>query len=337
VKPEANPISALGISFTYRSGRTGLEPLDLEIGPAEVVAVLGPNGSGKSTLLRTLATDLRPTGGTLSLFGRPAIGRLAHLRQQIGYAADTPVHFDVLTGQENADSFRDLAPSVAGSERSGAVESWNGDDSSSGTLLRSLFEAFDLDHVSRIPVAEYSFGMRRKLLLLEALSLSPPLLLLDEPSVGLDPSGIIGLRRAIEDLQRRGSTVVIASNEVRVIPRWADRVLFLNRGELIEDAPLADLLRRLEGRTRIEIDLVDPEANRTHVDLSGVGGVLRSEACPAGVVVESSQQGRPLPALIDTLLQRGCQIRDVRVREPDLGDLFFSMTGESLGEPGMDH
>jgi hypothetical protein len=72
------------------------------------------------------------------------------------------------------------------------------------------------------------------------------------------------------------------------------------------------------------------------LDLSGVGGVLRSEVCPAGVAVESSQQGRPLPALTDTLLQRGCQIRDVRVREPDLGDLFFSMTGESLGEPGKD-
>ena len=307
-------MSAQGTGFIYPSGRKGLEPLDLEVGPGEIVAVLGPNGSGKSTLLRLLATDLRPTEGALSILGQPAVGRLARLRQKIGYAADIAVHFDVLTGEENAEAFRDLAP--LGGAAPGSME--------------PLFRAFHLDEVSLVPVSEYSFGMRRKLLLLEALSLASALLLLDEPSVGLDPPGVLGLRASVEDLQQGGGTTIIASNEVRAIPMWAHRVLFLHRGRLVEDAALPELVKRLEGRTRIEIDLLAPEGDRPDVDLSGIEGVVRSQAVRTGLVVESSQRGRPLSSLAAALLEGGHQIRDVRVREPNLGDLFLSMTGESL-------
>ena len=312
------------MGLRYGSGRIGLRALDLTIDAGEVVAILGPNGSGKSTLLRLLATDLRATEGTLSLLGRPVRGSLARLRRGIGYAADVPVHFEVLTGAENALAFQTLVPpdrDVSGLPP-GEAESSPG--------IEDLLEEFDLTDVSDTPVSEYSFGMSRKLLLLETLAQAPLLLLLDEPSVGLDPRGMSALRNAVQTLRSEGRTVIVASNEIREIPLWADRVLFLNRGEVVEDAPLPVLLDRLTGRTRIEIELGDSSSADLGVNLSEIDGVEAVKVDSGGVVVESSNGGRPLPALAGALLSAGREVRDIHVREPDLGDLFLTLTGESL-------
>ena len=325
VSPEVPAVLARGTGLQYHSGRIGLRALDLRVDAGEVLAVLGPNGSGKSTLLRLLATDLRPTEGVLSLLGQPVCGRLTSIRRQIGYAADTPVHFQVFTGAENAELFQTLVPPPGGDHTGHGPEKDGSRD-----RIRDLLCSFDLDEVSGTPVSEYSFGMSRKLLLLESLALAPPLLLLDEPSVGLDPRGMSTLKRAIQARGRDGGAVIVASNEIRQIPMWADRVLFFHRGELVEDAPLPALLRRLEGRTRIEIDLADPETPASDIDLSDIEGVESAQPSSTGIIVQSSQAGRPLPALTSTLLAAGRRLRDIRVREPDLGDLFLALTGESL-------
>ena len=325
VSPEVPAVLARGMGMQYRSGRIGLKALDLQVDPGEVVAILGPNGSGKSTLLRLLATDLRPTEGGLSLLGQPVRGRLTSIRRQIGYSADTPVHFQLFTGAENVEVFQTLVPPPGG-DRTGHGPGMGG----SRDRVRDLLCSFDLDEVSDTPVSEYSFGMSRKLLLLESLALAPALLLLDEPSVGLDPRGMSALKKAVQARGRDGGAVIVASNEIREIPMWADRVLFFYRGELVEDAPLRALLMRLEGRTRIEIDLADPEAPAPDLDLSDIEGVETAQPSPTGIVVQSSQAGRPLSALTSTLLTAGRQLRDIRVREPDLGDLFLALTGESL-------
>lgn len=325
VNPEVPAVLAHGMGLQYPSGRTGLKALDLHVDPGEIVVVLGPNGSGKSTLLRLLATDLPPTEGALSLLGRPVPGQLTSIRRQIGYAADTPVHFQVFTGAENAEAFQTLVP-PPGEDRTDHGPEKGG----SRDRIRDLFRSFDLDEVFNTPVSEYSFGMSRKLLLLESLALAPPLLLLDEPSVGLDPSGMLALKKAVRARGRDGGAVIVASNEIREIPMWADRVLFFHRGELVEDALLPALLRRLEGRTRIEIDLANPEPRALDVNLSAIDGVEAAQPNSTGIVVESSQAGRPLPDLVSTLLTAGRRIRDIRVREPNLGDLFLELTGKSL-------
>ncbi len=325
VSPEVPAVLTHGMGLRYRSGRIGLKALDLQVDAGEVVVVLGPNGSGKSTLLRLLATDLRPTEGTLSLLGQPVSGQLTSIRRQIGYAADTPVHFQVFTGAENTEVFQTLAP-PPGRGHLGHRSAKDG----SRDRIQDLCRSFDLDEVFDTLVSEYSFGMSRKLLLLESLALAPPLLLLDEPSVGLDPSGMLALRKAVEARGRDGGAVIVASNEIREIPMWADRVLFFHCGELVEDASLPALLGRLAGRTRIEIDLANPEPRALDVNLSDIDGVEVAQPSSTGIVVESSQAGRPLPDLVSTLLTAGHRIRDIRVREPNLGDLFLELTGKYL-------
>lgn len=314
-------VLARGVGHEYPSGRRGLEPIDLCVEPGEVVAVLGPNGSGKSTLLRLLATDLRPTAGSLALLGRPVRGNLVPIRRQIGYAPDTPVHFDVLTGRENARVFHTMVPPPGGARAA---------DGAGLDQVAELFRAFDLLEASDLAVAQYSYGMRRKLLLVQSLCFAPRLVLLDEPSIGLDPRAMSALRDAVHSRQAAGGTVIIASNEIREVPMWVDRVLFLHRGRLVEDAPLSSLLSRLEGRTRIRIELSGPGPGRWPGGLMAIPGVETVRRTQGGVWVESSLGGGPLPALLKALLRAECQVSDVSVRSPDLGDLFQALTGERL-------
>lgn len=314
---------ARGLEYRYRSGRIGVSQADLEVRPGEIVTLLGPNGSGKSTLLRLLATDLRPTAGSLALLGEATASSQRRLRRRIGYAPDTPVHVSPLTGEENSALFVELG----------------GRGAATPERISGLFEAFALSDVRRTPVSEYSFGMRRKLLLVEAIAPAPELLLLDEPALGLDPAGTGALRDAIQESAAAGAAVVLASNETRDLPLWGSRIAFLHQGAVVEDAEVATLLARLGTGTRIEVGLEEEDAGARSDRGAGetlarrlleVEGIEEARFTGRRLEVRSSAGGRVLPPLISTLLADGLSILDVRVREPELADLFFTLTGERL-------
>lgn len=304
------PVRARGLGFRYPGGRAGLHDLDLDVDEGETVVALGPNGSGKSTLLRLLATDLRPGSGDLTLLGAPARSAGPALRRRIGWVPDAAPHFPWLTGRENARVFLELAGGGTGTAR-----------------LDRLLEDFALSDVADVPVARYSFGMRRKLLLVETLAAAPDLLLLDEPSVGLDPPAVAALRSRLAEAASGGAAVVLATNEVREVPEWGDRVLFLHRGRVVRQGTPAELRRSVEGRTHIEI--------RVHGEppsLPALEGIEIARAAPDRVVAESRDEGRCLPLLLEALQERGARVREVRVRPRDLGDLFEALTGEPMAE-----
>lgn len=328
-------IRARGLGFRFPGGRVGIASLDLDVAAGEVVALLGPNGSGKSTLLRLLATDLGPTTGTLELLGSPADPPGPPLRRRIGYAPDDPVHLAALTGAENLQLFTRLAERDPGDPRLG---------------LGGLLRAFDLEDVAGLPVAQYSFGMRRKLLLAEALAPRPELLVLDEPTVGLDPRGVGALGALLEERAQDGATVVLATNEIRQAPLWAHRILFLHQGRVLADASPDVLLARLRGRTLVQVTLNGagmsvaegvetqdrPSAGRGALEgLGALEGVEnwrfhREETGQGRIEVETGMGGRVLPSLLQYLVDAGVEVRELRVREPDLGDLFRELTGVEL-------
>jgi ABC-2 type transport system ATP-binding protein len=306
--PGARPaVLARGTAFRYPSGRTGLAALDLEVRPGEVVAVIGPNGSGKSTLLRLLATDLRPAAGDLRILGHPAASPTPALRRRIAWVPDDQGHLPSLTGRENARFLLE----VRGVEAAAGLE--------------RLLEAFALEEVADLPVARYSFGMRRKLLLAEAFAASPELLLLDEPTVGLDPPALGVFRDAVRQAAGRGAAAVVATNEVRSVPEWAARVIFLLGGRVVQDSDPESLLRSVRGTTRIRIRV---DGEMPSVSIPEGARVLLADG--DRLEVESRDDGLGLPSILDALVRAGARIRDVRVREPDLGDLFRARTGEAL-------
>lgn len=288
--------------------------------PGEVVALLGPNGAGKSTLLRLLATDLSPTAGELRLLGVPATPPTAGLRRRLVYVPDRGAHLEPLTGRENARFFLELGTP--------ADSPTPGSHPATGPL-EALLDEFGLAQALHVPVREYSFGMRRKLLLAQGLAASRELLLLDEPTVGLDPFAMEALADGLRALTTRGGAVVLATNDVRRSRQWATRVVFLHRGRIVADGAPDDLLARTRQRTRIRVEFEGVLESAPHVK-----GIEEVSTHPGGLEAWSTEAGRPLPTLLARLLDAGVHTRRVEVREPDLEDLFEVLTGVRLAEPG---
>jgi ABC-type multidrug transport system ATPase subunit len=301
--PPAGPVvEAHGVSFAYGRGRAGLESIDLVVAAGETVVLLGPNGSGKTTLLRLFARDLRPrAGGIRHRSGDDS--KRGDVR--VGYAADMSTHFDELTGRENARWF---------------VRAAGGNASAADALL----VRFGLADHADLPVGEYSFGMRRRIDLIEALAAEPRLVLLDEPTVGLDPDGTRVLADVLAERAATGAAIIIATNDTRIAAA-ADRVAFLQRGRIVAiDTPSA-LLEAVRGCTRIEIDLETPLREPPMMPDGASATATRD-----GLIVDSVRGTADLPAICDTIGQAGGRIRRIDVREPGFDDVFRKLTGESL-------
>jgi ABC-2 type transport system ATP-binding protein len=311
-EPPTQMISALGVEYAYPSGRRGVSGIDLEVHAGERVLVLGPNGAGKSTLIQILAGLTKPRSGTISVLQGPAAP--AHRgRTRVGVALDRVVHWEPLTALENVVLLARAAGLGAELARREGV---------------ALLERFGVE--PRLPVRECSLGMKRKVLLAQALVHAPELVLLDEPTLGLDPPGVATLAELLRERAEGGAAMVLASNDVRSAPSLGTRVVFLMDGRKVADEPLDSLLAAVRTGTRLEVTLgsggTRPEhllaRRRRPVDLPLT---LRGEA----IVAESRRGAEPLPDLLRWLLSEGAEVRDVHVREPDLSDVFQTLTGRS--------
>ncbi len=307
-------VLARGVSYAHPSTGRGVLGVDLEVPPGQVVALVGPNGSGKSTLLAALATLARGSGH-LELMGTRVGGNaITPLRRRMGVAFDVPAHFDELSGRANA-LFIARAKGVPHATAAQAVD--------------GLLERFGLADLGTEAVAGYSFGTRRKLMLVEALAHEPELVLLDEPTVGLDASARATLWGLVRERAADGAAVVLATNELGDLAERVDRVVFLVGGRVVHDASPQTLLALVDGVTRIEIQVSGPAP-----DLGGDRPDVQLTATPQGLLALSRQGSAPLPALLTELLEAGAGVTAVAIRTPGLAEAFEALTGHVLLEPG---
>ena len=302
-------IRASGVSYRYGQASPALSDVDLELASGEIVALLGSNGAGKSTLLRILLGELTATAGTVVRVPvRTEAGRIA-----VGYAGEEIAHFDALTGLDNARFFA-RAAGLGADEATSAV----------GELMRVL----GLDTEADDAVSTYSFGARRKLLLVEALAHRPPLLLLDEPTVGLDAGSREALTRLLRQRREDGSGVVLASHDLQFLDELVDRIVFVHEGRAVTAGRPEELLATLGTATRFEITLeATPDRLPEHF---GEAVTLVDDGDP--LVFETSRGQSALPDVWGALVSAGARISSVDVREPGLAELFRRLTGAELDE-----
>lgn len=291
---------------------------DLDVEPGTVLGLVGPNGAGKSTLLKLLEGRLTPDTGKIDAPPR----RTAAGRTTRGYAADGDAHFECLSGRYNAMFFA----------RSGGLRRAEA-ESAVTEVMRLLGLADDADR----PVAEYSFGARRKLTLVEALAHAPSLLLLDEPTVGLDANSRDALVALLRQRATAGLTTVLASHDLGFVVAAADRVVFMNRGRVLEGGRPSELLSELGETARFEITLEAPLREALGDPPNWPEGLQVVES--GNPVVLQSDRGREgLLEALHALVSRGARIKAVVVREPGLADAFRRISGEELGEDSpLDH
>ncbi len=307
------------LSFTYPSGRRGLEDVSLDGAPGDRLVVMGPNGSGKSTLLRLVSTELPSRPGSLTLFGQPCESHRRELRRRIGVVQDTPVHVEDLTGMENGLLFAELY-GLPRAEASGA--------------FAALFTTLGLDDACHVPTKEYSYGMKKKLLIAEALVHDPDLLILDEPALGLDPPSRAALLRILEERSRKGVCTLAATNEPALAQELATTVVLLHEGEVVAHGSPADLLAKVGGATRIEVHVASsPPAGPTTTDRAFEGlpeDIVSIRQLPDRIIVESESGPDVLPQLVGAVLDARLRIDRIEIREPDLTDVFTLFTGQAL-------
>ncbi len=306
--PPAPPaLEARGLVRRFPGGR-GAGPVDLRVDPGEVVALVGPNGAGKSTLLRCLATLTRPTAGAVRWWGD---ARPSRARGRLGVAFEVTSHVEEASGLQNLAFF-------AARQRA---------RHQGRTDLEAILAANDLLAVATDPVATYSFGMRRRLLLAEALCHEPDGLLLDEPTVGLDVTASHRLGRALRAAAARGAAVLIASNDTGFVQRSCDRVGFLDGGRLIRDAAVATLLDELGPLRELRLRCVGAPPL---AQLRAIEGVATCAATADGVVLTARRRDGLVADVVRALGDADRVLQDLTIRDPDLADCFLALVGRPL-------
>jgi ABC-2 type transport system ATP-binding protein len=235
-----------GLTKTYplpwkRKQVRAVQDLHLEVRRGEVFGLLGPNGSGKSTTLKCLLGLVRPTSGTLSIFGKPA--ELLESRRHLGFLPENPYFYKFLSGEETLRFYGKLC-----GVRGAALEK----------KIDELLALVGLEQGRDRPLSAYSKGMLQRIGLAQALLHDPELLLLDEPTAGVDPIGSRDIRDLILRLKSLGKTVVFSSHLLEQVQEVSDRVAILHLGKKVKEGPLNDLLT-LEDRTRISVEGLAPE------------------------------------------------------------------------------
>jgi len=219
------PLVVRGLARRYGE-ILAVDRLDLEVRPGEILGFLGPNGAGKTTTLRMCCGLLRPDGGAIDIAGLPLATRPLEARARVGFVPDDPFLYDLLSAREFFDfvgSLYGVAPAVA-AERAEA-----------------LMERLELGEAGDRLIESYSLGMRQKTSLIAALLHQPPLLMLDEPLVGLDPRGAKTLKDLLREHAARGGGVLVSTHLLDVAERLCDRVVILHRGRKLAEGSLAEL------------------------------------------------------------------------------------------------
>jgi ABC-2 type transport system ATP-binding protein len=287
------------LTKTYGAVRA-LDDFSIAIPAGGVFGVLGPNGAGKSTLFRIALGLVRPTSGAASLFGAPA-GDIRALRK-VGAMIETPRYPAYLTAR---DTLKMLT--LESGAKNADVGGW--------------LERVGIAHAADRATSGFSVGMKQRLGLAAAFFTKPELVILDEPTSGMDPAGIQEIRALIVDLaQREGVTVILASHQLDEVKRVCDRVAILSKGKIAAEGSVDALTA---GDARLRIATASPIAQ-----VLAVLGTKGAADGPDAVLADIRRQDAP--ALIRSLVEAGVEITEARWREADLEGVYLR-TLESEG------
>ena len=309
-----NAIEARGLLKIYPATKTtpemqALKGIDLVVPRGSIFGLLGPNGAGKSTFINILSGMTRKTAGTVSIWGRDIDQRSRDARAAIGVVPQEIAADVFFTPRESLDVQAGLYGVPKAERRTG-----------------ELLAAMGLADKADAYVRQLSGGMKRRLMVAKAMVHNPPVLVLDEPTAGVD----VELRRQlwayVEALNHQGVTVVLTTHYLEEAEALCDTIAIVNRGEVVACESTRDLLRRLDRRAVV----VTPEAPLiAPPDLEPFEAKLRGNG---DLVVTFKTREAGVEQVLAAVRAAGVQIKDLRTEDPDLEDVFVSLTsGDPLG------
>ena len=308
-------VRTFGLTKRFRSGQVAVDGVELAVPRGSVYGFLGPNGSGKTTTIRLLLGLIRPTSGGLELLGMPMPKQAGAALARVGALVEGPAFHPYLSGRANLRRL-DAADRAA-------------DPATAGRRIDSA-----LDRVGLLPAAgkryrAYSLGMRQRLAIAATLLQPRELLMLDEPTNGLDPQGTREVRSLIGDLHAGGATVLVSSHLLAEVDQMCTHVGVMHVGRLVAQAPLEELRAGAVPR----VTVVTPRPDDAAVVLGGLGMAeveVNREALTATAVLN----GQPPEGVVAALVGAGVPVREFRTRQADLEEMFVALTGEGFDVSG---
>jgi ABC-2 type transport system ATP-binding protein len=307
-------IEARGLTKQFGKTRA-LDGLDLTLPSGQVVAILGPNGAGKTTFIRTVATLLRPDAGTLSVAGHDVARAPMAIRRLIGLAGQSAAVEETMTGRENLTMVARLY-----GQRSRAAKA---------SAAAVLAQVGLLDAAGRA-VKTYSGGMRRRLDLGASLVGRPRLLLLDEPTTGLDPGSRIELWEAIRELGAAGTDILLTTQYLDEADQLAAAIVIIDGGRVIAQGTPSELKSRA-GSDMIELHTRDHDSLAPAAAILGrIGsGEPAIDAATRRCAVAAPEGAELLPAVVRALDEAAITVDDITLRRPTLDEVFLALTGHT--------
>lgn len=298
-----------------------VDHITLDIHEGEIFGLLGPNGAGKTTTIKMLCTLLEPTDGTARVNGYDVVRQAGMVRQSLGavLTGERSIYWK-LTGRENLEYFSALyhIPRAVAKER-----------------IDELLARLELSERADEYVEKYSSGMKQRIAISRALLANPPVLLLDEPTVGLDPQAARNLREQILEIRAEGRTVLLTTHYMEEADQLCDRVGIIDQGKIIAlDTPqaLKDQVNQVDV-LHLEVENYDPSLTDLLRQLPAVENVTARHLgtdSAWSVGLHAAESPAVLPGLIDTIGAHEGRIRNLEVVQPTLEDVFISLTGKGL-------
>jgi ABC-2 type transport system ATP-binding protein len=308
-------IRASGLVKRYKDVEA-LAGLDLTVPEGKVLALLGPNGAGKTTAVKCLTTLIKPDAGTAEVAGVDVLKEPALVRSKMGLSGQYAAVDEHLTGYENLVMIGRL---------------YHLGKARSQQRARELLERFDLTEAADRPSKGYSGGMRRRLDLAGALVAEPPVLVLDEPTTGLDVRSRQGMWDVIRELVASGATLLLTTQYLEEADKLADDIVVIDHGQAIAQGT-ADELKARTGGERIEVVLADVEDREAAVRVLAEVAADEVKVSDNGRELTAAVRGTATGELLRVLQgfeRETVTVLDVGLRRPTLDDVFLALTGHA--------
>ena len=314
-------IEAEGLTKFY--GPIGaIRNVSFQIDKGEVVGFLGPNGAGKSTTIRILTCFMPPSSGSARVEGLDVIEKSLQIRQKIGYLPESVPLYKDLTVRR----FLRFAASSKGVE----AKRMNAE-------ISRVISACGLEKNADRIIQNLSKGFRQRVGLAQALLNDPSVLILDEPTIGLDPAHIIEIRRLIQDL-REDRTILLSSHILPEVAQLCQRVIIINKGEIVATDSPANLTSQLQKTIKIELELSGPiqEFAQAIENMTGVEKVSLVSNGTSRFVIETDPSKDIRPEIAAMAVQKGCGLLELKKMQLSLEDIFMQLVTEEPSEEGAE-
>ena len=303
-------IEVRNLSKSY-GDRLAIDHLNFSVSKGEVVGFLGPNGAGKSTTMKIITGYMSPSDGEVKVAGFDVFNDPLEVKRRIGYLPETPPVY----GDMRVDDYLKFVARIKGVSTDNV-----------NNLVDAAIEKTNLGEVRRRLIQNLSKGFKQRVGIAQALVSDPEILILDEPTVGLDPKQVMEVRDLIRQLKGQ-HTIILSTHIMSEVQANCERAIIINRGKIVAEDSLQGLAKRMSGGARLELRLRRGHDSLAKL-LTAAQGVHSVQVSGQQLLVDTDGQENTLEALAKQAVEQGCGLLEMRSHAASLEDIFIHLTAD---------